>query len=330
MTEAALVDGGAVVEPAGARNAAFSVRWADSPGLFVKQLVDPRPWSVGELRLYPRVQARAEPALRVMPRLHFMDPERKLFVLERVPSASSLWRLLEENDAASIGRFTQLGEALAGLHGVFASWDRAKGTESRPWTDVRPWGFQVHDLNVGILTDLSGANLALVRIFAESIPRATIEAARAAWRPSTVVHHDLKVENVLVPPDAHPARIVDWEFAGWGDPAWDVATLLQSLLLPWLHHSASEEGARARATLAATRVRCAAFWRGYAASLGDVERRALRDRTALLSAVRLLQTAFEMGHAQPRLGKLAVIAAQVAANVGERPDEAATELYGLG
>jgi hypothetical protein len=59
-----------------------------------------------------------------------------------------------------------------------------------------------------------------------------LEEAAHRWRPSAVVHGDLRFDNCLVTVRGSEATVtfVDWEQAGWGDPAWDVACLVQDYL----------------------------------------------------------------------------------------------------
>jgi Phosphotransferase enzyme family len=68
--------------------------------------------------------------------------------------------------------------------------------------------------------------------------------AQLTWQPSCLIHNDLKLTNVLVGrswaenPTADPPvgtiRLIDWERFLWGDPAFDVATILASYLSMWL------------------------------------------------------------------------------------------------
>jgi Phosphotransferase enzyme family len=75
---------------------------------------------------------------------------------------------------------------------------------------------------------------------------------RSTWQSCCLIHNDLKLDNVLIQrswaesvssadPDAEPQpfqagylRFIDWERFLWGDPAFDVATVLASYLKIWL------------------------------------------------------------------------------------------------
>jgi thiamine kinase-like enzyme len=57
--------------------------------------------------------------------------------------------------------------------------------------------------------------------------------------PSCLVHHDLKINNILIDldwerPDSTTIRLIDWERANWGDPAFDLGCILSSYLEIWL------------------------------------------------------------------------------------------------
>lgn len=55
---------------------------------------------------------------------------------------------------------------------------------------------------------------------------------REKWNPASLIHGDLKIDNVLVPkkPSAKtPPIVVDWELAGKGDPSWDCGSFIGSL-----------------------------------------------------------------------------------------------------
>ena len=64
---------------------------------------------------------------------------------------------------------------------------------------------------------------------ASTLARGLADGA-ALWRASGVVHGDLRFDNCLIDPHGR-TTFVDWECGGLGDPLWDVATILQELIL---------------------------------------------------------------------------------------------------
>jgi thiamine kinase-like enzyme len=60
-------------------------------------------------------------------------------------------------------------------------------------------------------------------------------------KPSCLTHNDLKLNNILLGDNWEQGienstiRFIDWERCGWGDPAFDLGTLIGSYLNIWLH-----------------------------------------------------------------------------------------------
>lgn len=59
------------------------------------------------------------------------------------------------------------------------------------------------------------------------------------WKPSCVTHNDLRLENILVRSgtcdvDSKIVRFIDWEACSWGDPSYDLGTLVAEYLRIWL------------------------------------------------------------------------------------------------
>ncbi|MFN6518645.1 MAG: phosphotransferase [Nostoc sp. CreGUA01] len=57
--------------------------------------------------------------------------------------------------------------------------------------------------------------------------------------PCCLTHNDLKLNNILLKKDWHNStdkivRLIDWERSTWGDPAFDLGTLISSYLQLWL------------------------------------------------------------------------------------------------
>jgi aminoglycoside phosphotransferase (APT) family kinase protein len=187
------------------------------------------------------------------------------------------------------------------------------------------------------------ANLQLIRVV-QQFPAfgALLDELWAEWRPLRLVHYDLKWDNLLVVRSGRRARprlkIVDWELAGLGDPCWDAGAVFGEYLRCWAGSiPANGEGqpgtllALARYPLARMQPAICSFWRAYTAALGLDPPTATvwLCRAVRFAAGRLTQTAFEEGQDQPWLTTHALLLLQLAFNILQRPDEAATKLLGL-
>lgn len=75
--------------------------------------------------------------------------------------------------------------------------------------------------------------------------RSVIVELTQNWLFCCVTHNDLKLNNVLLhqdwqqfsqaeKPQENLIRLIDWERSAWGDPAWDLGTLVASYLQLWL------------------------------------------------------------------------------------------------
>jgi 5-methylthioribose kinase len=72
----------------------------------------------------------------------------------------------------------------------------------------------------------------------ESLAQAITELS-TAYNPCCLTHNDLKLNNILIHQDWQQSnqnivRLIDWERSAWGDPAFDLGTLIGSYLLIWL------------------------------------------------------------------------------------------------
>jgi hypothetical protein len=66
------------------------------------------------------------------------------------------------------------------------------------------------------------------------------------WQPCCLIHNDLKLRNILLnldwekdltnfqPEGANVVRLIDWEKFTWGDPAFDLGTVIAGYLTIWL------------------------------------------------------------------------------------------------
>jgi Ser/Thr protein kinase RdoA (MazF antagonist) len=346
-----ILDGELVVASAARRNRNLRVQGRGAAGYLLKQPGDPTEGGHRTLRaeaaFYRHCQDEpaAAPLRDVLPRLAYYDAEEALLALELYADARPLWAHMLAEPPPALPRETPraLGRALGTLHRTF----RASGPTGRPppaWLgDMVPWVMLVHKPGPDLLATITPANYQTLQILQTQEGLVSrLDALRKRWRPETVIHNDVKSDNVLVRPGREPGavevRLVDWELVQVGDPAWDLAGALQDLLGLWvqtmpLAAGLPPERVMAEAPYPAGEVQSVlrALWSGYraAAGLGGAAAATLLARAVAFSAARLVQSAYEMAHVASTLPAASVILLQVAANVLDDPELAQVQLYGL-
>lgn len=177
----------------------------------------------------------ADASLRV-PALLSLDPQRRCLL-----QAAAQGRMLAElrPGAALDAALQRVGQALAQLHAVpLDSWceprHEAGGESGIPLTAARL------DSQIATLMRPHPELLALARPALRSRIGALLHQMRrlaerpsAAWQP-VLLHRDLHPRQLFVPADpGDPVELIDWDLAGPGDPALDLANLLMHLELRW-------------------------------------------------------------------------------------------------
>jgi hypothetical protein len=133
-------------------------------------------------------------------------------------------------------------------------------------------------------------------------------------------------------------KVVDWEAADYGDPAWDLGSVFGQYLSCWVFsipvstgNPAENFADLATLPLAAMKGALHACWTAYFttrelsfAAAGELLLRAIG-----LTGVRLLQTVYESSQFAARLTSNDILHIQLASNMLERPIEAGRHLLGL-
>jgi hypothetical protein len=164
-----------------------------------------------------------------MPKYYHYDEPNKILTIELIAGAASLM----EKQMAGVAPTPQLhdiGRGFATLHGP-ASGVLREDRVRRLFRNGIAWV-----LTLGVpQSPFVPANQAAQGIVAAVLQRpdalAALALARADWRDAQIVHGDAKAANVLVLADG-AVRIIDWEIAALGDGLWDLAGIVQSLLMP--------------------------------------------------------------------------------------------------
>ena len=307
-----VVDGSFIVRGLSRRNRNFRVT-AGSREYLVKQV---KKWdSEGRSSLEREAavywQAKTNPALapvaRLAPQCHAWDPSNAILILEYLPAHMELYDLPDRFSP----RLAHLaGEAMGAFHRAM----RLPQHESLFPIEMPPQ-LSLHEASEDDMTDSSAGQRELVRAvrkYREFAP--ALDHLRAEWRTDTMIQGDWKLDNCLIPAERDHVRMVDWEFACWGDAAWDLATLLQSYWNFWVlwpsEYSIEEIQPAIRSALS-----------GY----GDPD---IAKRAIHFTGARMLQTAFERLEKLDTMTPDAVRLMQGSLNILTRPDWAAQQLLG--
>jgi 5-methylthioribose kinase len=254
-----------------------------------------------------RTNPRLAPFMELAPRSHAWDPPNAILILEYLPEHTELYDLRD--------RFApELAELAGQAMGTFHRAMRSEEYLTLFPAEV-PWQLSMHETKDQDLADESAGRREFVRAVNRhpEFGRA-LDRLRAEWRAETVIQGDWKLDNCLVSPARDRLRVVDWEFAGWGDPVWDLATLLQSYWNFWVLWPSRFAIEEIQPALRAALV-------GYARR--DVAARAVR-----FAGARMLQTAFERLDKAEKMTAEAVRLMQGSLNILTRPEWAAEQFLG--
>jgi hypothetical protein len=273
------------------------------------------------------------------------DPLRPILVLDAARGTPPHRRQsLDKGFPPAIGE--AVGRALAAVHQI-AREDAGEAATLIP--EEPPWVLAILQASVqGGLPRNPGTEFALGVVRHHPGFERALAKLREGWQPQRLTHGDMKWDNTLVDVSEEPVlgtapaeegvkppavRLLDWEMAAWGDPAWDVGSLIQdyvsqSMLASSLPPQAPPDAvsAAAETAMAAVRPAVAAFWAAYGGA--GINPDFLR-RSIGYAGSRMLQTCIETlavsGVVTPNLAALL----QLSHHILERPDAAAVSLLGF-
>jgi tRNA A-37 threonylcarbamoyl transferase component Bud32 len=223
-----------------------------------------------------------------MPKYYHYDEPNKILTIELIAGAASLMEKQMAGAALAPQLLHDVGRAFATLHGPASQVLREERTRRLFRTGIA-WV-----LTLGVpQSPFVPANQAAQAVVAAVLQRpdalAALALARADWRDAQIVHGDAKAANVLVLAEG-AVRVIDWEIAALGDGLWDIAGLVQSLLMPnpmMAPDALDVAQPRAQALIEA-------LWSGYVAVLPPPAHLADARVTLLrLTGARMIQTCLE-------------------------------------
>jgi aminoglycoside phosphotransferase (APT) family kinase protein len=335
-----IVDGDLIVRDLSSRNHNFGAQCRQAPSYLLKQAPHHGLDTLANEAEVYRLLA-GEPSMREhVPQFHGYDAEAGVLTLQYLYDAVDLAGRHRGRPAVSAAVARQVGAVLGALHRLALTGWQELVPHPKRLTYLTP-----HRPDLEIYRLATGAQLDLLRIiqstpgFAESLD----ELARG-WSVTAPAHHDARLINFLVSPSRGGKRrprmrLIDWEFAGPGDPRWDIGSVLAGYLTLWLCSiptSATEPPGRsaelATRPLGVIQPAMRACWAGYveARGLDSGSAGRLLHTTVPFAAARLIHTAREMAQSSGMLTGNLVLHLQVAHNMLSLPAEAAVHLLGVG
>jgi hypothetical protein len=339
----AIVAGDLTILDASRRNRNFKVIRSAGPSFFVKQMREMQADAMLTLRREATCYelASGDPTLsRLMPRLISYDPGRHVLILDLIADAESLadYHAREKTFPADLGRM--LGDALGVYHaqaGTLLQNGRLQALFARQVPVILALERGGH-FALGQFGRIGPAISVLIQQHKDF--QALLDALGADWRFDSLIHGDMKWDNVLVyqAADGLDFRIVDWEMADFGDAAWDVGAVLQSFLTLWILSMPIASGlppetyvGMAAYPLEDMRPTMHAFWATYAVQRGfDAEQgRHELERCMRFGAARLAWAAVEQRLHSPQFDPAGTALLQVSLNILKDPARAVEELLGV-
>jgi aminoglycoside phosphotransferase (APT) family kinase protein len=252
----------------------------DRPAVFAKQ---GRPDAIErEARVLAHLHRRGARGAPLAPAPLAWHRAEGVLLVEEL-AGSSLHDLLGSSEPRDAVLARRLGACLARLHAV------APGRLPQAVDHVPNL-----ELDARQAAELPGALLDLIGMLqrARGLGRAFAELREESPR-DVLVHGDAKLDNVVAGPDDR-VRLVDFEHAGAGDPAWDLGASTGDYLSRWLLSVRASAAAGLAAWLeraTVPRARCTASARAVLAGYEQERPLPDRDRVAACAGIFLMHRA---------------------------------------
>ena len=164
----------------------------------------------------------------------------------------------------------------------------------------------------------------------------------STFTPSCVTHNDLKLNNILLHKDWEESsngivRLIDWERSAWGDPAFDLGTLIASYLQIWLDSlviskslSIEESLRLAMTPLEQLQPSIAQLTQAYLHKFPEIleHRPDFLQRTVQFVGFALIQQIQAMIQYQKSFGNMGIAMLQVAKTLLCRPEQSMPTIFG--
>ncbi|MEH2378640.1 MAG: aminoglycoside phosphotransferase family protein [Nostoc sp.] len=175
----------------------------------------------------------------------------------------------------------------------------------------------------------------------DSLGHAIAELGNAIT-PSCLTHNDLKLNNILLQKDWQNSsnniiRLIDWERSAWGDPAFDLGTLIASYVQIWLgsliisNSLSIEESLRLAITpLELLQPSIGTLTQAYLNTFPEIleHRPDFLQRVVQFTGFALIQQIQAMIQYQKSFGNMGIVMLQVAKTLLSRPVQSMPTIFG--
>ncbi len=179
---------------------------------------------------------------------------------------------------------------------------------------------------------LSPANFKLLKIIHQDTNLFNIvESFKQTWKCHTLIHGDMRLDNIITfsRENKYETIFIDWEYATYGDPAWDVGCVFQEYLIQWIqildtghNYSLDQTIENSNDVLNQVLINIRQFWKSYKNSSMIKDPLDFLKKCIFYCSARLIQTSYEIQEYSIELMNSSVLMLQLASNLVRQPKKA--------
>lgn len=343
------VDGDVMLKDRSRRNLNYQVITGENSYL-VKQGVDKERITTiaNEATVYDFFQKNQETKLRMedfIPRFYKYDSKKNLLIIELLKDGKNLQERYVRTSRFSLKDAENIGVILGTLHHLTKI--KTNKNYQHIFKSQKQPRFLSHlrNPNIQIFQYSSSASLQLLKIIQQNQEfRRYLDEFNNMWMQECLIHSDVKLENFVVGSGKlytkknNKIKLVDWELASIGDPAWDIGSVFSSYLSLWLFSipisdelPPDEFMKHAKFPLEKIQPAIKSFWSRYVHCVkpDNIDLQKFLLKSIKYTSARLIQTGYEFSQSKGDLTGHVVCILQLSINIMKRPQEAITSLLGI-
>jgi thiamine kinase-like enzyme len=250
------------VESKSAKNFNLLVTLPDHSKLFIKQeRFDRQGKTAGEFNREWRIQEfiRQFPEVNKLetwlPEIANFDVDNSILIVKYLDDYQNLGEFYGQENIFATEIASSIGSIIATIHSQtinnrsYADFFGYSNSNSAP-KSTQGMGSGLGRITPEIFGTVPADGLKFFALYQryDSLGKA-IAQLNESFKPSCLTHNDFKLNNILIATNDQPAtpslaanysqpqvelKLIDWERSGWGDPAFDLGTVIGSYLIIWL------------------------------------------------------------------------------------------------